>query len=162
MKIKEIYKKIIPSDNYQSRRDFCNHHLIDNLSEKEKLLIENMLIEDLNSRYDLLLIETLTYLNSTKSISVIEEKLKKINEAFDKIVIARCLYKLEKDKSKMIDLAYDNFLLITNDYIKITLFYYLVKFNSNKILKLVKSYTGNKNILLAHNSKAALQEAPRE
>jgi len=157
MNIRKLYKKIIPPDNYENRRDFYNEDLIDNLTSEETKLIENMLIKDLISRYDLLLIETLTYLKSTKSIEIIEEKLNEVEEAFDKIIIACCLYKLERNKSEMVDVAYDNFLLIKNDYAKTSLFYYLVKFNNAKLNKLVELYTNSKNILLAHNSKTALQ-----
>jgi hypothetical protein len=33
---------------------------------------------------------------------------------FDKIVIAWCLFSLDKDKDKMIDIAYDSFLKVEN------------------------------------------------
>ncbi len=157
MNTEKLYKKIIPPDDYENRRDFYNGDLIDNLNQEERVLIENMLIEDLVSRHDLLVIETLANLNSKKSTEVIEKRLEEIEEPFDKIIIASCLYKLNKDKHKMIDVAYDNFLLIRDDYAKTSLFYYLGSFNEPKLNSLLKSYNNDKNILLAHNSKAAMQ-----
>lgn len=157
MDLKELYKKIIPINDYENRRDFSNEDLIDNLDSREKVLIEKMLIEDLISRHDLLVIETLAYIKSEKSVKIIKKKLKEVKEPFDKIIIAWCLYKLDKDKNTMVNIAYDNFLLINDDYDKTLLFYYLGKFNENKLNLLLESYTNNKNILLSHNSKIALK-----
>ena len=157
MNIENIYKKIIPPNDYKNRRDFYNDDLIDNLNCEEKELIEDMLIEDLKSRHDLLLIETLAYLKSKKAIQFIESILKKSNEPYDKIIIAWSLFSLNHNKDKMIDIAYDSFLEITNDYSKTYLFFYLVKFNDNKTNALLESYTDNKNFLLANNSKRALK-----
>ncbi len=157
MNIKKLYKRIIPPDNYENRKDFYNEDLIDNLIHKKKVLIENMLIEDLKSKYDLLIIETLAYLKSEKSIQLIEKILKKSNEPYDKVIIASSLFSLNYNKDKMIDIAYNNFLEITNDYSKTYLFFYLIKFNDSKTNALIESYTDNKNILLANNSKRALR-----
>jgi len=95
-------------------------------------------------------------MKSEKSIRIIEKRLDEVKEPFDKIIIAWCLYRLNKDKTRMVDVAYDNFLLVNDDYAKTSLFYYLGKFNEIKLNSLLKSYTDNKNILLAYNSKAAL------
>ena len=123
-------------------------------------MIEEMLIEDLKSRNDLLLIETLAYLKSEKAIPIIESVLKKSNEPYDKIIIAWSLFSLNYNKDKMIDIAYDSFLEVTNDYSKTYLFFYLAKFNNSKINALIESYTNNKNFLLANNSKRALKLKP--
>jgi hypothetical protein len=157
MNIEKTYKKIIPLDDYQSRRDFSNEDLIDNLTCEEKILIEDLLIEDLKFRYDLLLIETLAYLKSEKAIRIIENILKKSNDPHDNVIIAWSLFSLNHDKNKMIDVAYDNFLEITNDYTKTYLFFYLIRFNDIKINALLESYTDNKSFLLANNSKRALK-----
>lgn len=157
MDIEKLYKEIIPIDDYKNRRDFSNEDLMDNLDNEEKVLIEKMLIKDLVSRYDLLVIETLAYIKSGKSIEIIEKRLKEAKEPFDKIIIAWCLYRLNKDRHRMVDIAYNNFLLVNDDYSKTSLFYYLGKFNENKLNSLLKTYTNNKNILLSHNSKAALE-----
>ncbi|WP_271765055.1 hypothetical protein [Aquimarina algiphila] len=157
MNIKKIYKKIIPPDTYKDRKDFYNEDLIDNLTSQEKVLIENMLIEDLKSRHDLLIIETLAYMKAEKSIEVIEKRLESVEEPFDKIIIAWFLYNLNKDKSRMVDIAYNNFLLINDDYVKTRLFYYLGKFKENKLNLILETYANNKNILLSENSKAALE-----
>lgn len=157
MNIKELYNEIIPPDNYESRRDFNNEYIIDRLNFNEKSEIEEMLLENLINNYDLLIIETLAYLKSKKSVNVIEKKLTEATNLFDKIVIAWCLFSLDKDKDKMINIAYDSFLKVENDYTKTYLFYYLVKFNNSKLNSLVESYTNSKNILLSHNSKTALK-----
>lgn len=157
MNVKKIYKKIIPPDDYEHRRDFYNEDLIDNLTIEKRVMIENMLMEDLKSRHDLLVIETLVYLKSVKSIEIIEKRLVETKEPFDKIIIAWCLFDLDKDKGRMVEIAYDNFLSITNVYAKTRLFYYLAKFNQPKLNTLLKSYVDNKNFLLANNSKRALE-----
>lgn len=157
MNIENVYKKIIPPNDYKNRRDFYNEDLIDNLTCEEKELIENRLIEELKSSHDLLIIETLAYLKSEKAIQFIEKALKKSNEPYDKIIIAWSLFSLNHNKDKMIDIAYESFLEITNDYSKTYLFFYLVKFNDSKINALVESYKDNKSFLLANNSKRALE-----
>nr|WP_298789348.1 hypothetical protein [uncultured Allomuricauda sp.] len=157
MDINNFYAKIIPPDDYEHRRDFKNENLIDDLNNSEKKALENLLIEDLSSRMDLLVIETLAYIKSKKSVGLIEQKLDESTEPYDKIIIAWCLYSMDKDKDRMIKIAHDNFLLINNDYVKTTLFYYLGKFKEEKLNGVLKSYNNSKNVLLSHNSKAALE-----
>lgn len=152
------YKEIIPPKDYQHRKDFNNEYLIDELSIQEKKEVEELLINDLDSSLgvDLLVIETLAYLKSEKSINIIREKLNDSKESYDKIIIARCLFNLGEKKDLMIKIAYESFLTIKDDYAKTYLFYILAKFNSEKINNLIKTYTTSTNILLAHNSKMAL------
>lgn len=158
MNVKDLYRKIIPSDDYETRRDFDNEELIDNLDTNQRLLVEDMLIKGLEAKYDLLIIETLAYIKSTKSIPLIEEKLNTLKDSYEKVIIAWCLFSLNRDKDRMVKLAIDSFSQVSNDYSKTYLFYYLVKFDNEKINKLVESYCNSSNILLSHNSTTALKE----
>ena len=155
--LKELYKRIIPPNNYLSRKDFYNDEIIDNLDKNSILAIENMLIEDLKSNYDILIIETLAYIRSIKSTRVINQKLNEAKSPVDKIIIAWCLYSLGYNKDLMIGIADENFSLINDDYEKTMVFYYLSKFNDPRLDLILKSYIDHNNILLSHNSKIALE-----
>ncbi len=132
MNLEELYRRIIPPDDYQHRKDFHNEEILDRLDEKQKLAIEKMLIRDLMKKCDVLIIESLAYLKSKQSINVIENHLKESKDPHDKIIIAWCLYSLDKDREKMVDIAHRSFLLIENNYTKTYLFYYLAM-NSFKV-----------------------------
>lgn len=156
MNLDKLYSKIIPPDNYQDRKDFYNEDILDSLDEKQKTVIEEMLIKDLRTKCDLLIIESLAHLKSSESINVIENHLQESKDFHDKLIIAWCLYSLGKDREKMIDIAYESFLLIENKYTKTYLFYYLAMFKNDKINNLIKSFFNDKDFLLSSNAKSSL------
>ena len=162
MNLEELYKKIIPPNNYQDRKDFYNDSIIDSLNEDQKKLIEEMLIEELKLKFDLLVIETLAYLKSKKSINVIENHLKESKDTFNNIIIAWSLYSLGDKKDKMIDIAYNNFLEVNDNYSKTYLFYYLAKFKSDKIDSLIKSHINDSDFLVSYSAKQALSNKGNE
>ena len=75
--IQNKLEKIIPPNDYQTRYEFSNHHLIDELNNHEKNEIENLLIGKLYAyQGDILIIETLSYMGSEKAIPAILNSLK--------------------------------------------------------------------------------------
>jgi hypothetical protein len=72
MYIEKLLREIIPPADYQHRNGFNNIPLIDKLTDDEKLQLENALIReltvDLDREPDDLIIETLAYLKSQKSL----------------------------------------------------------------------------------------------
>lgn len=156
MDLQELYRKIIPPNNYKDRKDFYNDDILDRLSYLEKAKIEDMLIEDLQSNNDMLIIETLAYIKSIKSLPLIYQKLKDSNNAYNNIIICWHLYSLDQKKEEMITIAYENFFKIDDTYLKTMLFYYLARFNDTKLDSILRSYINDKDILLRSNAKDAL------
>lgn len=156
MNLEELYKKIIPID-YQEKKDFYNEDILDTLDEKQKSVIERMLIQDLTKKFDLLIIESLAYLKSKQSINVIENHLQESKDPFDKLIIAWCLYSLGKDPERMVNIAYKSFLLIENNNNKTYLFYYLAMFKNDKINDLIKSFFNDDDFLVSSNAKSSLE-----
>ncbi len=69
--IGEYIKQLIPPSDYQHRNRFSNNLLIDILKTYEKESIEERLIEMLDSDNDLLIVETLAYMKSTKALPIL-------------------------------------------------------------------------------------------
>ena len=154
--IEKKYKEIIPPNNYENRRDFDNKDLIKALSEMEKKSLEDMLIEDLKISDDILIIETLVFLNSIRAIDLIKGKLVNNNNLNERIIISTSLYALSHDK-ELIEEAYNSFLKIKDKYSKIAMFYYLAKFNNIKVNQLLTEYSKNEDTLLSYNANEALK-----
>ncbi|NDI99425.1 hypothetical protein GWA97_10105 [Flavobacterium sp. LaA7.5] len=158
MEISKLYKEIIPPNNYENRRDFKNKKIIDSLSKSEKTEIEKLLIAGLKSNNrDLLIIKTLTYMNSKDSIPLMKQHLETPENSSAEVVIAACIYKLDNSEHEMIDVAYNAFLNTNSKYDKIPLFYYLVLFKSEKIDNLIKSYFNDNDVSIAGNAKRAVE-----
>ncbi len=158
MDINELYEKIIPPSTYEYRRDLDNTVIIDGLNDKDKKKLEELLITDLKENDDILIIETLAYLNSKKAINIFLEKLNSTTNPVDKIMISHFIYKLDDTKKDMIEIAYNSFKLIDeNSNAKITMFYYLSYFKNEKLNTLIREYFNHDDYLISNNAKKAIK-----
>jgi len=164
MSIVELITKIIPPSDYQHRDSFSNKRIIDNLTDDEKNQVEEALIKKLSqesiTQPDILIIETLAYLKSQKSLVLMYGLLKTAMEY--QIDISTYIYLINQDDN-MIDTAINAFRK-THDKTKpyyvfglIHDFYSLSQFKVEKVNKLIEEYTTSDEMLVAYNSKRALR-----
>lgn len=164
MNIEEFINKIIPPDNYQERNGFNNHHYIDQLNEQERSVVENKLIELLHNQKDTLIIQTLAYLRSKKSLPLIYKILHESTGQTARLVIAASIYEIDKDE-EMINIAIDAFRQIENTekdayytFRILPTFYLLKKFSNPKTDLVIKEYVNHSDYLLSYNAKQALNQ----
>jgi hypothetical protein len=84
--IERLINEIIPPDDYQYRNGFSNTHIIDKLNNKERTLVEEVLINMLSDKTDILIVETLAHLQSIKSLPILYRALLKINNLIFKSI----------------------------------------------------------------------------
>src|SRR5688572_26224396 len=112
MDFEKLILEIIPPSDYSHRNGFSNIHILDKLSLNEKQTVEDLLINKLIiqslDRPDHLIIETLGYLKSIKSISILKKLLDKSSNLMDRILLASTIYEINGDPS-MSDIAIDSF-----------------------------------------------------
>lgn len=155
MDINKIVSEIIPPEDYQHRNGFSNEHLIDKLSDVEKIKIETELINMLLKKSDMLVVETLAYMRSDKSLPVLYELLEILKEEMAKIITATSIFEINKDQ-EMIEIAKASFKTIKDKFQLITAFRYLVRFHDSEISKLIQEYTTNSDYLISYNAKQVL------
>lgn len=156
MDILDKLNSIIPPSEYKYRNGFDNHLLIDELTDNEKNEIENLLFKKLQEgSEDSLIFETLSYLNSKNSVSLMLKSLENCQNALQQIIIAISIFRINHD-NKMMDFASNAFNKLNNEYDLISSFSYLQQFNDGNINELIKTHTHNSNFLIAYNAKRAL------
>lgn len=155
MDIHTIMSDIIPPDDYQNRNGFSNVHIIDNLNDLERVLVEDTLIVMLLNKADMLVVETLAYMKSLKSIPSLINLLNQCSDPIGRIIIATSIFEINHD-SKMITVSIDAFKNLSDLYQKINAFYYLRKFKDSLTDEIIKEYIVHPNYLLAYNAKQAL------
>jgi hypothetical protein len=153
--IERLINEIIPSDDYQHRNGLSNEHIIDKLSEEDKFQVEAKLIDILKKKPDMLIVETLGYMQSEKALFVLYELIEKLNDEIAKIITAVSIFEISKDR-KMIKIAETSFKNIKDKYQLITAFHYLVRFQEVRILSLILEYTTNSDYLISYNAKQVL------
>lgn len=165
MSIKKIIDTIIPPSDYQYRNGFNNIPTIEKLTSDEKLQVEdyliNMLSDSKTKSVDTLIVETLAYLKSKKSLPVLRSLFDYCNYEMCKLIIAASIYEICEDKS-MIDIAISSFRKMddkSNSYYKYNLisgFSYLVKFQNPEINKIIEEYLDHQDSLVSYNAKESL------
>src|ERR1051326_5399460 len=150
MNLEQLIDKIIPPADYLNRKDFSNTDIIDQLNDNEKKLIEDILIERLlDTTDDMLIIDTLAYLKSEKSLPILYNFLKNDSDSMFKLVVATSIFEINRDQD-MINVAVDSFKKLKNDkdayrtFKLIPAFYYLAKFKFGTTNKLIEEYTEDK------------------
>ncbi|MBN8858596.1 MAG: hypothetical protein J0H29_09415 [Sphingobacteriales bacterium] len=167
MDIEKIVAEIIPPSDYQHRNGFNNVPLIDKLSDDEKRGVQDALIYKLlfesEKEIDTLVIETLAYLKSQKSLPVLYKLLEKCSNGMIKLVISASIFEINKD-SNMIDIAIGIIKTIDDKsdayyvYKLTSAFYYLAKFHERKTTKLLEEYSKHPEYLISYNAKQALEK----
>jgi hypothetical protein len=161
MSIKKIIDEIIPPPDYAHRANFSNKEIIYKLNNEEKFEVEGALINMLQDSNDMLIIETLGYLKSTKSLPFLYKALNTYTEGMKLLIIASSIYNICND-NKMIDVAISIFKSLDNKetphyiYTLIPAFYYLSMFNDTEINNVLKKYTKHKEYLVSYNAKMVL------
>ena len=157
MKIMKLVAKIIPPDNYQHRNGFTNTELINRLTKHEKELVENELIKMLLDKTDLMIVETLAYMKSEKSLFILNNLLEQCSDDMIKIIISSSIFEINKDEN-MICISINAFKGLDDMYQKISAFYYLRKFDNTNTDNLIEEYTNHSEYLLSYNAKKALNK----
>ena len=156
MDLKKKLAEIIPPNQTQYRREFYNTPIIDALTDDEKIEIEQGLIDMLyRMPSDLLIVQTLDYMKSTKAIQAMKNALDKCNNQLQRIILARSIFKIDQDY-KMIDIAMDSFIRLNNKWDLVFCFDYLSTFKSDMINAEIKKYINHDDFLISHNAKKAL------
>lgn len=153
--INKIVREIIPPDDYQHRNGFSNEHLIDNLSDEEKLKVEAELINILQKKHDMLVVETLSYLKSEKALPILYDLLANLHDEMAKIITSIAIYELNHDQ-KMIDIAKSAFLNVNDKFQLISAFHYLVRFQDSGLTHQIQKFTFNSDYLVSYNAKKVL------
>lgn len=155
MDINKIVSEIIPPDDYQHRNGFSNEHLIDKLSDEEKFKVETELVNMLHKKTDMLIVETLGYMKSEKSLPVLYKLLDSLNDEMAKVITATSIFEINQDQ-KMIEVAKASFKTIKDKFQLIFAFHYLVRLQDSEISKLILAYTTNSDYLISYNAKQVL------
>lgn len=157
MSFEKIINKIIPPDDYQHRNGFSNKALIDGLNNHEKVELEAVLIEKLKEKFDMLIVESLSYMKSQKALPILYEGLNNQQEKMAKIITAVSIFEINSDP-EMIVVAKNIFKSILDKYELIIAFHYLIRFRDKEIISIIQEYSKNSDYLIAYNAKVALGE----
>ena len=166
MNIDKLVNEVIPPSDYQHRNGFNNIPIIDELTEEEKQLLEEALIQKLQSEaekeIDTLIVETLAYLKSVASLPVFKNLLVVCNDIVVRLRIATAIFEINQD-AEMVDIAVSSVREMDNKkdayyvYKLTSAFYYLAKFKNEKTKQLLKEYTSHPDYLISYNAKQSLE-----
>jgi hypothetical protein len=96
--IENFLDRIIPPADYQHRNGFSNSDIIDQLNEHEKKLVEDALINKLLGQTDdTLIVETLSYLLSKKSLPLLYDFLDRCSNPMAEIIAAVSIFQINND-----------------------------------------------------------------
>ncbi len=152
----DLISRIIPPNDYLHREGFANTDLIDKLSTIERKYVEDTLITMLKLSDDLLIVETLAYLKSKKSVPILYKMLfENSSSEISKIVIAAAIYAINIDEN-MINIVIEHFNTLKSKYSIIPAFNYLKKLNTQKTDDLIRKFTNSSDFLIAYNAKRVL------
>jgi len=166
MNIDKLINEVIPPKDYYHRNGFNNIPIIDKLTANEKQLLEEALIQKLQSEagkeIDTLIVETLAYLKSVASFPVLKKLLKVCNDPIIKLRIATAIFEINQD-AEMIDIAISSAKELDNKksayyvYELSNAFNYLARFKNEKTKQIIKKYTLHPEYLISYNAKQALE-----
>ena len=165
MDIEKLIKEIIPPSDYRHRNGFNNSPIIDSLTSEEKGQVEAELIYMLQyetgNNPDTLIVETLAYLKSPKSLSALKNLLENAYDDMTILKIASSIFEISGEND-MVNIAISSVKKMDNHkdpyyvYKLTTAFYYLVRFKNPEIDEIIKSYVNHKEYLVSYNAKRAL------
>lgn len=167
MNIDSLIDQIIPKSDYEHRNGFNNEPILDDLTDDEKQLLINALVQKLDSdstnEIDILIVDTLAYLKASASLPTLKKFLETIVDPITKLSIASAIFQIDQE-DQMIDIA----LSVVNQlddkkdayyvYKLISAFYYLAKFNTEKTNKILREYSTHSEYLISYNAKRSLNE----
>lgn len=154
--IDQLLEEIIPPSDYQHRNGFSNEHIILKLSEDDKYLVEQNLIEMLEKSDDHLIGETLAIMKSTGSLSNLRKRLNSANNPSSKIIWASYINDIKGGDEEMKNIAVVEFDKVSEKYSRITIFHYLSQFQDARINDKIRNFINDKDYLTAYNARTSL------
>ena len=153
----ELISRIIPPATREFREDFDNTHVIDKLNDQEKDYVEDELLKLTKHKFDLLVIETLLYLKSKKAVAVFKRLLKVESNLSYRILLASAIYELDSSNAKVEDIAINAFNKLEDKYSIGLAFYDLAKFNSSKVIRIIKNHFNHGEFYVSYHAKESLR-----
>jgi len=148
-----FYKGFMKADTWAVRKEGVPLELLDKLTNDEKIMAEQILIENANVG-DSWQIIGLGYLKSEKSLIKLYRLLSKAKKEM-KVIIAHSIYQICEDP-KMIEIALTETKKLKNWYEIIDILYMLPDFNDEKVNKMLVEFCSHKEYLVSYNAKRAL------
>lgn len=153
----QLIDEIIPPHTGWEREAPSNDSILSNLNESEKAQVEKRLLERLEIEPDFIIAETLTKLNVKEATVHINYWLNSSNIPSEKIKWASFIFQLNGRDVKMEEIAFTEFTQFNFKYeVEFTIFYDLIKFESERINNLIRNYTNHKYFLVAYHAKKVL------
>jgi hypothetical protein len=151
--LEAFYKDYLNANSWPQRKDGVPLDLLDRLSQDDKVIAENELMDHIGFN-DSWPIIGLGYMKSTKSIDKLYKLLNKGSKYF-KIVIAHSIYQINGD-SKMIDIAISESKRLKSTYEIIEILFMLRDFKDDRIDKLLYDFYNHNDYLVAYNAARVL------
>lgn len=152
-----LLNQLIPPPIREEREGFTNDHLIELLSDEEKVALVPRLIEMLNNSQDLLVAETLFKIDASVALPQVLECLKQQDSPMEKIVWTELVHHFDEGNPEMEKVAFDAFKELDFNYeSEGWIFIILIKFNSERINKRIEEFVDHKYFLVAHHAKMVL------
>jgi hypothetical protein len=155
MNTQELITRIIPPSTHEFREGFSNHEIIDGLNDQEKNEVEReliVLLELSEDDPDTLIVETLAYMKSKKSLVTLRRLIKKHLPIYIILSIATSIYDIDKDE-RMIDIAIQNFEKLKSNTDIMVALYYLYKLNHKSTDDIIRKYLDHKDYYVSYHAK---------
>ncbi len=157
--LKSLIDKLIPPSDYQHRNGFSNEALLNSLTIKEKVIVEDVLIDRLiqDKGLDDLIIESLAILKSQKAVPVLRERIVNASDEF-KIIISTAIFEITKEKD-VYEIAKEAFKRIEankdgyHNIRIVQMFYYLGRLMSPEINEIISGFTDHPDYIVSYNAK---------
>lgn len=162
-----LIQEIIPPKDYKHRNGFNNVPILERLTRIEKEQLEvaliDMLVRGFETEIDILIVETLSYLQSQKSLPILKRLFDNCEDETIKLKIASSIFEISKNE-KIVDEAIAIFNQIKNNDPKnpyyngwlIDALYQLSKFKNERTNGIIRQYINDKDYLIGYNAKRFL------
>ncbi|MDC7998014.1 hypothetical protein [Gilvibacter sediminis] len=151
--LKIFQEEFLNADSWPKRKDGVPLCLLDNLSDTEKEIAEQQLLERLSLKDDWP-IRGLGHLRSQRPLKKLYELLPQSKKAM-KIIIAHAIFQISADQ-KMIDTVLSEVPQISNQYELIPVVYLLPDFKDERVNQVLNALRDHKEYLVAYNATQAM------
>ena len=151
--LKVFQEEFLDANSWPQRKDGVPLDLLDNLSDSEREIAEQQLLERLSLKDDWP-IRGLGHLRSQKGLKKLYELLSKCKKAM-KITIAHAIFQICADK-KMVDVVLSEVPQISSQYELIPVVYLLPDFKDERVNQLLNTLRDHKEYLVAYNATQAM------
>lgn len=141
--------EFLEANSWEQRKDGTPLYLLDNLSDEEREVAEEMMIKAVGL-HDHWPIVGLGHIQSKDALPGLYKLLEK-SERVMRVIIAQAIFQIKHDNS-MIDIVLDTMPTITKEEELIDVLYYLPKFNDQRITDLHHTYRNHEEYLVAYNA----------